>query len=57
MKINELSGDMFLSKQELIDAAISMAKAKTNMTAHEIYSDMCYILGPYYWGHDYSWKV
>lgn len=55
MKINEFSGDIIFSKQELIDAAISMSKGKTNMTAREIYSNLCYIFGPYYWGNDYIW--
>lgn len=56
MRISDFSGDMIFSKQELIDAAISMSSKSPNMNAHEVYSYLCYILGSHYWGYDYVWE-
>ena len=55
MTYSPYSGEPIFSPGELLNFASRVA-ARTSGTVKEIYGDLCYWLGPHYWGCSYSFS-
>ena len=59
MYVCPLCGETIFTKSELRNAADAMFKVQRKPTwnsVKELYDDLCYFLGPHYWGYEYSWE-
>lgn len=52
----------YFSAEELLNASKTIYQAQfrseeaTFASARDIYDNLRYVLGPHYWGYDYSWE-
>lgn len=59
MYVCPLSGETIFAKSELRNAADAMFKVQHKPTwnsVKELYDELRYLLGPHYWGYEYSWE-
>ena len=56
MTYSAITGEPIFSPRELLDFSLRAAEL-SNISAKEIFDDLCYLLGPHYWGYAYDFNA
>ena len=56
MTYSAITGEPIFSPRELLDFSLRAAEL-SNISAKEIFDDLCYLLGPHYWGYAYDFDA